>query len=241
MAKDENGKVFFDADEQKELDRVVEERLARDRAKSQSETAEYREALEELKELGYEGTPAQVRDKLRQTKAQAKAQKELQDAEARALQNGTSPELEKELIALRKKVEDQDQFISSKKTEEQKAREQAEAAKDQDRRWEENVKEFETAYPDITVDDLAKNKRFVEFADGKKGSLKSVYERFLEFSGDDEKTRKARDKDFRSTGGGSGSTGRDYGLTASQKATLAEWNKRNPHAKMTEKEYAERL
>ena len=29
MAKDENGKVYFDEDEQRELDRVVSERLAR--------------------------------------------------------------------------------------------------------------------------------------------------------------------------------------------------------------------
>ena len=245
MARDEQGNVFFDADEQAVVDKAVQERLDRDRkSRAAEKPADYDDLSSiaaQLQELGYAGTPAQVNEALRKDREAQRAQRELQEAEARAHRNGTSPELEKEITRLQKIVEENEAFISSKKMEDEQRKRTAEQEKEADRQWNENVKEFETAYPDVTISSLANDKRFVAFAEGKKGPLVKIYERYLEFAGDDKGAAKARDKESRSTGSGSGSRGREYGLSAEQKATLAEWNRRNPNLQMTEKEFAERM
>lgn len=125
----------------------------------------------------------------------------------------------------RKKAEENDRL----KKAEQSARDFA--AKD--------AKDFQERYPDVDLAQLERDKSFLKFAKGRlyKEPLADIYEDFVEFSEESERTALARkeSRDARSTGAGGSS--KDVTLSAAEQRTLNEWNERNPDMKMTAKEF----
>ena len=103
---------------------------------------------------------------------------------------------------------------------------------------------FQTKYPDVSIADLEKNEEFREYCDDRyadgKHSLIKLYESYMKLIGNVGRAARVskESKDNRSTSGsrnGGGST-----LTASEKASLEEWNRTYPQLKMTESEFAQR-
>ena len=232
----EDGSVVFEGNEQLEVNRIVEERLARERGKY-ADYEDVKGVTEELKAYGYQGTPAEIRQAIKQQREETQRQNDLQELQEQAKTEGTSPELLKEIKELKSELSE----IKGERT----AIKQAEEQKKKDNEaWNNQVKEFTTTYGDVDLDQLALNPKFVKFVKGKHLPLKELYEDFIDFVGETEveAIKKVMSKEQRSTSGGKGTnTGGDYGLTDSQKKTVEEWNRKNPNMKMSYKEYAEKL
>ena len=221
---------------QEDVDKIVGERLAREKGKY-ADYEDVKGIAEELKAYGYQGTPAEIRQAIKQQREEAQRQNELHELQEQAQNEGTSPELLKEIKELKSELSE----IKGERT----AIKQAEEKKKQaDEAWNNQVKEFTATYGDVDLDQLALNPKFVKFVKGKHLPLKELYEDFIDFVGETEveAIKKVMSKEQRSTSGGKGTnTGGDYGLTDSQKKTVEEWNRKNPNMKMSYKEYAEKL
>lgn len=245
MARNDKGEVIFDEEEQKKVDAIVQERVARAKAEKPADYDDLKTLNDELNELYPAMTPAQRAAIIRDQKARAAAVRAQQEAAKRADRNGTTPEQEMELLRLREEQESIRAALQAREKEDQRTRAAADEDRKRQARWDSDVAELAKAYPDVDVDKLSQDERFVEYAEGKGGryTLTQIYERYLKFIGSaaDDGIRKARDKETRSTGGGSAGDGRDYGLTAGQKKLLDDWNRENPMMKMTAKELASRL
>lgn len=232
----EDGSVVFEGAEQQELDRIVGERLAREKSKY-ADHDEIKGIVEELQQFGYEGTPTEIRQAIKMQREEVARQQELQQLQEQARQEGTSPELLAEIKELKKE-------LSEIKGERTAIKQAEEDKKSKDEAWNKQLSEFNEAYENVDLDKLAVNPKFQKFVKGKSLPLKELYEDFVDFIGETEAEaiKKVMSKEQRSTSGGKGTgTGGSYGLTDTQKATLAEWNEENPQLKMSEKEYAERL
>lgn len=236
MAIDENGKVVFDEQEQKEVDRIVQERLARQKPEKPADYEDLKEIEKELEDFGYSGTPAEKKAAIRAYKAELKKQAELDELEAQAKESGKDPELMKEIKALKDEIKE----LKGERQAQKQAERQRAAA---DAEWVKQLQEFEEAYPDVDMDKLNNNERFLKFIRGKSLPLKEVYEDFIELIGDTaaETMAKAKSKEARSTSNGKSaknSDGNTYGLTEAQKREVDEWNKRYPKMAMSYREYA---
>lgn len=128
----------------------------------------------------------------------------------------------------------------------EKARKSLEQAESERKRTQQEraaseIKEFEGAVG-IKVADLDRDEGFKDYADGKWGrkSLLEIYTGYKRIKGEavSTATRAARGRSDRSTGAASVAVG---GLSVGARRGLEEWNKRNPHSKMTEQEYRELL
>ncbi|CAI6073545.1 hypothetical protein [Cohnella sp. JJ-181] len=223
------GKTFT----QEEVDRIVGERLAR--AKKPEDYDDLREIGEHLKEFGYSGTPAEVKAVLKQQAEEKRKAQELKDLEEEAEEKGASPELladikslKDELKAIKKEKEDREQAAKD-----EKARQEA---------WNKQETEFKDKHPDVDLEKLGQNDRFVKFLSRANPtlSLLEVYEDFLDLVGGAEAAAiaKIKSNNDRSTasgkGGGGDHTGGTYGLNDHQ-VKLAKQNG------MSVKEYAELL
>lgn len=104
-----------------------------------------------------------------------------------------------------------------------------------------DVKQFQTAHPQVDVGKLIENKTFLRFAGSRYGvePLSALYEDYCEIVGDAGRAAvlKSESKAGRSTGSAGG--GADS-LTAAQRNALAEWNAANPDMQMTAKEFLKR-
>lgn len=241
--KDETGKVTFDTEEQNEVNRIVEERLAREKGKY-ADYEDVKGIAEELKAYGYQGTPAEIRQAIKQQREETQRQNELQELQEQAKTEGTSPELLAEIKEAKRIAKEASDKLKEYETKEQSKMKEVEAKKEADEAWNKQVKEFTETYGDVDLDQLALNPKFVKFVKGKHLPLKELYEDFIDFVGETEveAIKKVMSKEQRSTSGGKGTnTGGDYGLTDSQKKTVEEWNRKNPNMKMSYKEYAEKL
>lgn len=228
--KDENGKVIFDADEQAEIDRVVQERLNRERSKY-NDYEDVKAITEELKAFGYEGTPAEIRAAIKQQREEIQKQQELEELQQQANDEGTSPELLAEIKELKKE-------LSTLKGERDAQKEAEEQKKANDEAWNKQVNEFKEVHPEVDLDALADDKKFAKFVKGKNMPLLELYEDFMDFTGESDAEIAARIaiKKERSTGSGkeASSEGSTHGLTLRQQQ-LAKSNG------MTYKEYADYL
>ncbi|MEI6102121.1 MAG: hypothetical protein WCP73_09800 [Eubacteriales bacterium] len=130
-----------------------------------------------------------------------------------------------------KTLEDRE-YIAQKRAEE-------EAQKEAQKRTNQDLKDFAASKPDVDMEKLLKNEKFMKFGKGKLGfmPLTEIYDDFVDFVGDTSKMalQKQNSKSDRSTsssGSGAAST-----LTPAQKQKLEAWNKSNPSMKMSVDEF----
>lgn len=225
---------------QAELDKIVADRLAR--AKRPDDYEDLKELLSELEEYGYPQSPKEAKELLKQQKAQEKAQKQLEELEEQAELQGTSPELLKKMADLEAKVIDLESEKREKQVEIEKNLAEAKAKEESDAAWQTQIDEITEAHPEIDLETLEANQKFIKFIKGKNGmTLKELYEDFIDFIGETESeaVKKAMSKAERSTGSGKGSgTGGGGKLTDAEKQTLKDWNAKNPkYLQMTETEF----
>lgn len=230
MIDETTGKVTFNETEQAELNRIIEDRLARERSKY-SDYEDLKGIDQELAAFGYQGTAKERREALKAQREEIAKQAELEELQRQSKTQGTSPELLAEIKELKKE-------LGELKGERNASKQAEEAKKAADEAWSKQVKEMTESYPDVDLDALAEDPKFKKFAKGKGLPLKELYEDFAEFIGETEAQTIARvkSKEERSTssGKGKGSEGNGHGLTDNQRR-LAKENG------MTEKEYADLL
>lgn len=223
----ESDKTFTQAD----LDRIVGERLAREKSKV-ADYDDLKEVAETLKAFGYEGSIAETKVRLKMEAEARRKTAELQELEEEAENEGTSPKLLAEIKALKKEIAD----IKEDKTKQQKA---VEDQKKADEKLQTDLKELTDKYPEVDFEKLDQNKKFVKFiGDSKPGlTLLQLYENYIDLIGDVEKAaiEKIKANDDRSTFSGKAKAdpaGGTYGLSDYQQK-LAKENG------MTNKEFAE--
>ena len=217
---------------QAEVEKIIGERLARDRKEVALELKEHKELLEELRDYGYEGSVQEVKSLIKSQKEELQKQQEVEQLQQEAQQTGTSPELMAEIKELKKQLAD---ITAERQAKEKELKAKIEAEES----WNKQFNEFKEAYPDVDETKLNENPKFLKFIKNKAGTLKELYEDFIELVGETEAEVMARSKskDLRSTSSGkltSSDTGATYGLTDNQKM-LAKENG------MTYKEYAEAM
>jgi len=215
MIDETTGKVTFNETEQAELNRIVEERLGREKAKY-ADYEDIKGIAEELKAFGYEGTPKDIREAVKSQREAAAKQAELEALKDEAKQSGNSPELLATIKKLEAKIEALEKPIQAKAQEE-------EAQKEAKKRWDEQVVEFEGAYPDIDMTSLADDEDFMDFlrASAPNQSVAKVWGRYSKLVGKAkaEATAKIKSNVDRSTSSGrskSDPNGGTYGLSSTQ-------------------------
>lgn len=232
--KDETGKVTFDQDEQAVVDKIVQERLARHKPEGYDDL---KELEKEIEDFGWQGTAAEKKEAIRTYKQELKAQQELAALEQQAKTTGKDPELLQAIKTLEKKIE----TMEGERTVQKQAEDQRKATAEN---WNKQVAEFQEAFSDVNLEALEKNAKFIDFIQGSGWTLKTAYEKYLKIINEAEKEAftKAISKESRSTpsGKGANSGGDSAGLTAEQKKTVDDWNRKNPKMKMTYAEYAKR-
>ncbi|OCZ54316.1 hypothetical protein [Dehalobacter sp. TeCB1] len=236
---DETGKVTFNEQEQAELDRIIEDRLGRERSKY-TDHDEIKGVVEELQAFGYQGTAKEIREAIKTQREEIARQQELEELEqkAKAMGDNTSPQL-------LQKIEKLENELSQLKGERQAQKQADDQRRQADEAWNKQVKEMTEAYPDIDLDELAEDPKFKRFAKGKGIPLKEVYEDFVEFIGEAEADTiaKVKSKQERSTGSGKGAVppGKNHGLNKEQMDLVDEWNRKNPRMKMSYQQFADKL
>lgn len=237
MAIKEDGTVYFNEQEQPEINRIVEDRLARERSKY-SDYEDLKGLDEELAAFGYQGTAKERREAIKAQREEIAKQAELEELQRQSQLQGTSPELLAEIKELKKE-------LGELKGERQAQKQAADEKKQADEAWSKQVKEMTEAYPDVDLDTLADDAKFKKFAKGKSLPLKELYEDFAEFIGETEAATiaKVKSKEERSTSSGKakGSDGGSHGLSDDQKKVVDDWNRKNPDMKMSYKEYSDKL
>jgi hypothetical protein len=228
---------------QEDVDRIVQERLARVKKETPEDYTDLKEIEKTLEEFGYVGTAAEKKAAIKAYREEIKQQQELERLQQTAEEDGITPALAKKIKDLEDKLEKSTKVIEEITGEKQKAKADAEAKAKADEEWEKQVTEMNEAHPDIDLEELAKNAKFTKFIKGKGLPLKELYEDFVEFVGETEAEAiiKVKSKDIRSTSSGKGnnSEGNSYGLSAEEKALVDEHNRRYPKSKMSYKEYSE--
>lgn len=225
----QSGKLFS----QEDVDRILGERLARERS-SKVDYDDLKEVTALVQEFGYQGTPAEIKAALKAEVEGRRKAAELQSLEEEAAESGTSPELLAEIKELKKE-------LAEIKQDKQKAQKEQESRRKAEEAWTEQVTTFQEKHPEIDVDKLGKNEKFLSFM--KKSnpnlSLVDIYETYIDLVGSAEKA--AIDKiianDERTTSSGKAKgdpTGGTHGLN-DQQQKLARENG------MSFKEYSERL
>lgn len=221
-------KTFTQAD----VDRIINERLGR----VKGQYADHEEIIQLVKEFGYEGkTAAEIKAEIKAEIDERKKKAELKDLEDESKKRGgTDPELLKEIRDLKQKL--------AKIEEDKVEREKEETAKKAaNEAWNKQVSDFQAKYPDVDMDKLGENEKFMKFlkrAD-KSIPLLEVYEDYIDLVGDAEKAaiEKIKSNVDRSTSSGKGGGDPEkgtYNLTPQQQK-LARDNS------MSYKEYAELL
>lgn len=236
MARDAEGNVIFDEQEQQEVDRIVKDRL--ERAKKPEDYTDLTEISQLMEVFGFSGTPSEkkaaIKEYIDRTNQPinevvdeiAETGEIPDDAILKALAKkfGTTPDkIEK---SIKKSIE-----LDDKEAQKQQA----------DAEWAKQVTEFEEKHPDINIEALNEDKRFLKFANKRIGTITELYEEYLEFLDDtaQEVASKLKKSAERTTGGGTQSN-TSTGLSKSEQEQLDDWNRRNPHMKMSAKEFKER-
>lgn len=237
-----DGKVVFDETEQKEVDRIIQERLSRVKAEKPADYDDLQELAKAIEDFEYKGTPKEKAAALKEFKAQQKEKQRLAEIEEQAEKEGTSPELLKRIADAEKKAQEaKDELAEIKKSDSDK-KAASEASKIQEANYQLARAELLEKH-EVDADDLEKNPRFMKFVKGKSGiNLVEEYEDFLEFIGETEKEAiiKVKSKEERSTSGGQGGNqGGGHGLSQDEKDLVDDHNARYPKQKMTYKEFAQ--
>jgi hypothetical protein len=209
------GKVEFNEAEQAELNRIIEDRLGREKAKY-ADHDDIRGVVEELKAFGYEGTPKEIREAVKTQREAVAKQAELEALKHEAQTTGTSPELLAEMKAIKAELADI-------KKDKQAIIQQTEAKKQADIIWDGQVKEFGELFPDIDLPSLNDDEDFMDFwqASAPSQTISKVWERYSKLVGKAkaDATAKIKSNVDRSTSSGRSKgdpTGGTYGLSSSQ-------------------------
>lgn len=229
---------------QSELDKMISERLEKAKTNYETELSEYKAALDELDEFGYTGTPSEKKAAIKQYKEMVRNQNELEELQSQAEEEGLTPVLTKKIKELEDALRKSNSFVEEMMKEREAKKKEAEIQKERDTTWNKQVIAFEKEFPDVDLEALDKNTKFIKYIKGKSGvTLVELYKDFLEFVGETETEtiKKIKTKDLRSTFGSRGNDDKSsgsYGLTDEQKKHVDEWNSKYPHLKMSYKEYA---
>ena len=240
----EDGKVEFNETEQAVVDKIIGERLSREGIQDKNEIVDL------LKEFGYEGTPAEIKFAVKQQAEEFKRQQveaieeeKLESLKEQAKEEGTTPQLLARIEKLEGKLSASD---SERQAKEAVINQQIETEK----MFNAQVKYFEETEETNDLAKLNENPKFIKFLQkqrptGKPDFLVEVYKDFVDLVGsaEAEATAKIKANLDRSTSSGRSkgdASGGTYGLKESQIATCDEWNRKNPHMKMSYKEFSER-
>ena len=245
MARNEEGKVFFDEDEQKEVDRIVGERLSRAKAEKPADYEDLLEVSKELEDFGYSGTPAEKKAAIKAYKAQLAAQQEVEELQKQAKEQGTTPEVMKAIAEANKAAKEANEKVAAMEAKEKELKEKKDSEDQQNKAYQAARQDLLDKHG-VDADELEKNPKFMRFIRGKTNiNLTEEYEAFEDLMGDTEVEviKKLSSKELRSTSGGKGSnnSGGGANLTAEQKKMVDDWNIKNPKMKMSYKEYADKL
>lgn len=231
MAIKEDGSVVFEGAEQQELERIIGERLARERGKY-TDYDDAKGVLEELQQFGYEGTPSEIRQAIKTQREEA--QRKIDELEEKQDDGERLTQAEKKLLEK-----------ASKFVEKIEKDEEAKTKRTEKETYYNQQVELLLEKHNIHAEELEKNAKFMKFVKGKTiSNLTETYEDFVDFIGESEAEaiKKVMSKEIRSTSGGkSSNSGGNYGLTDAQKALVDEWNEENPGIKMSYKQFAEKL
>lgn len=236
--KDESGKVIFDADEQKEIDRIIGERVARVKSEKPQDYDDLLELAKVVEDFDYKGSAKDKAEALKQVREAQKQQAELDKLQKEADEDGITPGLAKKIKDLEDNLEAKTKALDEIVGERQATKQAVEDKKKADEAWENQLKEVQEdeKLKDIDLDKLAEDPKFKKFIKGKALPLKELLEDFIEFVGETEAEAiaKVKSKEERSTSSGKGnsSDGASYGLTNRQKELAKK-------SGMTYKEYAE--
>jgi hypothetical protein len=222
MARNDKGEVVFDEEEQKKVDEIVKERVARVKNEAPADYGDLRALDKELEDLYPNMTPAQRTEEIRKAKLTAKEAKAKREAAARADRNGTTEEQELEAMREKQRLDDLEARLQAK---DQKEEEQKRAADESARQQElakKQIAELGEAHPDLDLDKLNSDAKFIKYLKGKalneSYTLKDAYEDYAEIVGEAETKGfiDAKRKERNSTGGSDGNKGGTYGLTPRQ-------------------------
>jgi hypothetical protein len=217
----EDGKVKFNEQEQAEVNRLIDERFGRENVH------ELKGIVEELKTWGYEGTPAEIRaavkqqaEMFKQQQAEADKQAQLDALKEQAKDEGTSPELLKEIKSLKDELAE----IKGERMAQKQAEIKQKKTSDQFNKQVEFFQKSEET-KGIDLEKLQENPKFMKFLSrqkptGKDDYLVEVYKDFVDLVGgaEAEALAKMQANIERSTSSGKnkGNTGGTYGLTPNQ-------------------------
>jgi hypothetical protein len=169
-------KTFSEAD----VNRIVQERLARVKKEVPEDYEELKGISEELDGFGYSGTPAEKRAILKAQREEQAKQKELSELQEEADQKGASPELLSEIKQLKNE-------IAELKGEREAVKQAEKEKKSADEAFNKQVNEFNESYPDVDLAKVGENPKFLKFAKGRAGTLAELYSDFVDFVGETEK------------------------------------------------------
>lgn len=211
------GKTFT----QEDLDRIVGERLARERS-SKVDYDDLKEVAELVQQFGYSGTPAEIKAALRAEAEERRKTAELQELQEEAATSGTSPELLAEIKALKKE-------LGEIKSDKQKERKEVEDKQKAEEAWNKQVTEFQGKHPDVDIEKLGKNEKFLTFLQKANPNVPLVdaYETYIDLVGSAEKAaiEKIQSNAERSTSSGrqkGDPSGGTYGLNDFQQKLAKE-------------------
>ena len=238
MARDEQGNVIFDEDEQAKVDSIVAERLSRAKQEKPADYEDLKGVDALLEELGYSGTPAEKREALTQL---ANSYKTTDDVIEDVVEDGEIPD-EAVLKALAKKFGTTPEKLEKSMKKAIEADDADERKTQADADWKRQVAEFETAHADTDLEELNKDAKFIKFAKTHNGSLSTIYEDYLEILQETEANiaDKFKKSESRSTGaGGKQPQSGSIKLSTEEQNTLNDWNRRNPQMQMTPQKFKE--
>jgi hypothetical protein len=232
---------------QEDVDRIVQERIARVKKEVPEDYEDLKAIDEELKAFGYEGTAKERREAIKAQREavaeQTRKQQELEELQRLEEEDELTPAQARKMKSLEDSVKQLSETIKEITSEKQKVTEEQKAKAKADAEWQEQVSEMNETHPDVDLEELGKNAKFLKFIKGKGMPLKELYEDFVEFVGETEAEAiiKVKSKDIRSTSSGKGnnSEGNSYGLSTEEKALVDDHNRKYPKSKMSYKEYSE--
>jgi len=214
---EEQEKTFTQAD----LDRIVQDRVARENKKFEDLNNELQEFDSILTDFDYSGMSLkEKKEMLRQQAAEYKRQKETQELNSKAENLQTSPEILQAIEELKSKVDKYEREAENNAAEQRRLKEAQEKSTAM-------INEFTTKYPEINIEELVVHPKFSKFFNASNANLTftEAYEIYAELFGEVETKTKGESNKQRSTASGkqAGNVGRSFGLTDHQRK-LADQN-----------------
>jgi hypothetical protein len=170
---------------QADIDRIVEERLARER-KKYGDYDDLKKVSQKLEGYGYKGTAAEQLAAIEKAEQQAENAGSYSEAvEAYADVDELPPE--SVINALAKKWGKSPESVEKALLKQIENDEKAEADAKTEKIFNQQKEEFESLYPDIDLNKLGVNPKFLKFSKDRIGTISKLYADFLDYEGETEK------------------------------------------------------